>query len=149
MPSGFISGNYLSSRISQRVSLDRAISYGFAVKVIGCALLILAPMVGDFGAARFVLPMFLIGIGGGLITPNGFAGVVRGDPSLAGTASGLSGFMQMGAAALATLIMGAIPHDTLLPYATLQIGLTLFGAGFFWLFIRIAQRNEAAVSGGR
>jgi DHA1 family bicyclomycin/chloramphenicol resistance-like MFS transporter len=146
MPFGFISGNYLSSRISHRVSLGRAISYGFVVKVIGCALMIFAPMVGDFGAARFVLPMFLIGIGGGLITPNGFAGVVRGDPSLAGTASGLSGFMQMAAAALATLVMGAIRQDSLLPYATLQLGLTLLGAVFFWLLIRTALRNEKAVS---
>lgn len=146
MPSGFISGNYLSSRIAHRVSLDRAIAYGFVFKVVACALMIFAPMIGDFGAARFVLPMFLIGIGAGLITPNCFAGVVRGDPSLAGTASGLSGFIQMGAAALATLVMGAIRHDSLLPYATLQLGLTLLGAVFFWLFIRHALRNEKAVS---
>lgn len=142
MPSGFISGNYLSSRIAERISLDRAITYGFVVKVIGCGLLIVAPLVGDLGAARFVVPMFLIGIGSGLIIPSGFAGVVRGDPSLAGTASGLSGFMQMAAAALATLAMGAIRHDSLLPYATLQLALTLLGAVFFWLFIRLSQTKE-------
>jgi DHA1 family bicyclomycin/chloramphenicol resistance-like MFS transporter len=142
MPCGFISGSYLSSRITHRVSLTSAIAYGFVIMTIGCALLILGPMVGDFGAASFVLPMFLIGLGGGLVTANGFAGVVRGDPSLAGTASGLSGFMQMAAAALATLVMGAIPQDTLLPYAMLQLGLTLLGAVLFWLLIRLALRKE-------
>jgi len=141
MPSGFISGNYLSSRVSQRISLDRAISYGFAVKVAGCALLIFGPLAGDFGATWFVLPMYLIGIGSGLIVPNGFAGVVRGDPALAGTASGLSGFVQMATAAAATVVMGAIDQSSLLPYALLQLGLTLLGAVLFWQLIRIASRK--------
>ncbi|MHA1538668.1 MAG: multidrug effflux MFS transporter [Alphaproteobacteria bacterium] len=150
MPTGFISGNFLSSRISHRVSFDRAISYGFGFKAIGCALLVLAATmggsgIGGIGAAGFVVPMLFIGVGAGLITPNCFAGVVRGDPSLAGTASGLSGFIQMGAAALATLVMGAVSHDTLLPYATLQSGLTLLGAVLFWLLIRMSLRREKAV----
>lgn len=141
MPSGFIAGNYLSSRIAHRVSLDRAIVYGFVLKAIACAMLVLASMIDGFTAAGFILPMVLIGIGGGLVTPNCFAGVVRGDPSLAGTASGLSGFIQMTTAALATLVMGAIHDDTLLPYAAMQSALTLLGAAMFWVLIRRALRK--------
>lgn len=141
MPSGFIAGNYLSSRIAHRVSLDRAIVYGFVLKAIACVMLVLASMIDGFTAAGFVLPMVLIGIGGGLVTPNCFAGVVRGDPSLAGTASGLSGFIQMTTAALATLVMGAIHDDTLLPYAAMQSALTLLGAAMFWVLIRRALRK--------
>ncbi len=146
MPSGFIFGSYLSSRISHRVSIDRAIAYGFAVKILAGALMISAAAIGDFAAAVFILPMIAIGAGAGLVTPNCFAGVVRGDPSLAGTASGLSGFIQMAAAALATLVMGALRHDSLLPYATLLFGLAILGMLSFWLLIRRAHKTEKAVS---
>jgi len=102
---------------------------------------------GDFGAARFVVPMVMIGFGAGLITSNSFAGVVHDHPKLAGTASGLSGFMQMASAALATIAMGAIPADTMEPYALLQLSLTLFGALLFWIFIGLATRRQREVQG--
>ena len=145
MPCGFISGNYLSSRIVRRVSIDRAIVYGYLLKLIACVLIIAAPTFGDFGAVRFIFPMFLIGIGAGLIMPNSFAGVVKGDPAQAGTASGLSGFIQMASAAIATIAMGSISTTTLLPYAMLQFVLSVLGIGLFWLLISFAWRQERAV----
>ncbi len=145
MPAGFISGNYLASRIAQRVSIDGAIFYGFLLKLAAGVLIIVAPSIGDFGAARFIVPMIMIGLGSGMITPNGFAGVVKGDPALAGTASGLSGFLQMAGAAVATYFMGVIPHDTLAPYGVLQLMLALVGTVVFGVFINLAWRQERAV----
>jgi len=147
MPAGFITGNFLASRIAAIVSMDRAIAYGYLLKFAACVTILAAPYMGDFGAARFVVPMVVIGFGAGLITSNSFAGVVRDHPKLAGTASGLSGFMQMASAALATIAMGAIPADTMEPYALLQLSLTLFGALLFWIFIGLATRRQREVQG--
>ena len=50
------------------------------------------------------LPMMLVGAGNGMTLPNANAGAVSVRPDLAGSASGLGGFLQIGGgAALATL----------------------------------------------
>lgn len=146
MPSGFISGNYLSSHILRWISLDRAIMYGFALKVVAGIILIFGPTFGDFGAAQFIVPMFMIGVGAGLITPSCFAGVVIGDPAIAGTASGLSGFFQMAFAAIGTFVMGLVSHSTLQPYGLLQMSLAVIGVTFFILLITLARRGNRVMS---
>ncbi|MBZ0217078.1 MAG: multidrug effflux MFS transporter [Fimbriimonadaceae bacterium] len=146
MPSGFISGNYLSSHILRRIGLERAFVYGYALKLLACAIFMIGPVFGDFGAAGFLVPMVLIGFGAGLITPSGFAGVVRGDPAIAGTASGLSGFFQMAFAAGGTFVMGLIPHDTLRHYGMLQTALAILGIATFWLLIGFARRRDRMAS---
>ena len=76
-----------------------------------------------------VTPLLLMGIGHGLAMPNANAGGVSIHPHLAGTAAGLSGFVQMIGAGLATVGMSAVPHDTAWPIAVLFIATAVITIG--------------------
>src|SRR5207248_10871621 len=60
-------------------------------------------------SALFV-PMAISSIGNGLSQPPGIAAGLSVYPRIAGTASGLLGFLQMMVAALGTLLIGRLPQ---------------------------------------
>jgi len=147
MPAGYITGNFLSSRISTRIGVARGTILGYCGMLFGGALLlVLAPTV-TFSLPVFVAPMLVIGLGAGFVTSCGYAGVVQGDPSLAGTASGLSGMLQMAMTALATLAVGMLDEITLMSYGWLQTSLTALGLAMFVL-LAVMWRSPAASEAG-
>ena len=96
---GFMAGNLLAARVTARVGLDRMILIGSAL-ALAATLLALALLVG-WGWAPIALfgPMLAAAFANGLTIPNAQAGAISVEPALAGTASGLAGFLQMFAAA--------------------------------------------------
>ena len=56
--------------------------------------------------------MAISSIGNGMSQPPGVAAGLSVYPRIAGAASGLLGFMQMGVAALGTLLLGLLPRDS-------------------------------------
>ena len=59
------------------------------------------------------LPQMIIGFGNGLLLPTSIAGAVSIRPQVAGTASGLTGFIQMAIGAAAAQLGGlAVAHAT-------------------------------------
>lgn len=93
---GYMVGNGISGRYSERIGIDRMIGIGTYLCFTGCALGVLAFSLGAFSPYSLFLPMFLVAVGNGMVLPNGIAGAMSIDPALAGTAAGLAGFMQMG-----------------------------------------------------
>jgi DHA1 family bicyclomycin/chloramphenicol resistance-like MFS transporter len=63
--------------------------------------------------ALFV-PMAISSVGNGLSQPPAIAAGLSVHPRIAGAASGLLGFLQMMIAALGTLLIGRLPHDSAL-----------------------------------
>jgi DHA1 family bicyclomycin/chloramphenicol resistance-like MFS transporter len=60
-------------------------------------------------------PMVGVAFANGLTVPNAQAGAISVDPLLAGTASGLAGFLQMSMAAVVSQAVGMLQDGT--PYA--------------------------------
>jgi len=60
-------------------------------------------------------PVMLVGIGNGLSLPSATASAISLRPDLAGTASGLTGFLQMAVGSLATVVVGHLQDDTVFP----------------------------------
>jgi DHA1 family bicyclomycin/chloramphenicol resistance-like MFS transporter len=58
------------------------------------------------------MPMALSSIGNGLSQPAAMAAGLSVYPRIAGTASGVMGFMQMAVAAIGTLALGLFPRDS-------------------------------------
>jgi DHA1 family bicyclomycin/chloramphenicol resistance-like MFS transporter len=58
--------------------------------------------------ATIFLPQIVIGFGNGLLLPTSIAGAVSIRPQVAGTASGLTGFIQMSVGALAAQLGGHV-----------------------------------------
>lgn len=144
MPSGFVLGNLLSSRISGRLGMDRTIYLGNGCSTLFMIVMLGIVLAGYQNGAVFFIPIHLMGWGNGLIIPNGFAGAVAGDPRIAGAASGLSGFLQMTAGAAATLLVGLVVPNSFTEFTALLMILTGLGWLSFGLLLRAAARRGAA-----
>src|SRR3546814_16606533 len=70
-------------------------------------------------------PVMFVGVANGLSLPSAIASAISLRPELAGTASGLVGFLQMMVGALATLLVGHLQVDTALPMALIMIAASI------------------------
>jgi MFS transporter, DHA1 family, multidrug resistance protein len=98
---GYMTGNFFAAQSSVRFGIDRMIWWGtllsLAAVAVEIALVVALP---DGGPWIIFAPQVLISFGSGLLMPNALAGAVSVRPQAAGTASGFTGFLQMGLGAL-------------------------------------------------
>lgn len=140
---GFMAGNFFAAKLSPRFGIEPMILAGIAFSAAGAAVSIaLAAAVPEAGPATVFIPQFAISFGNGLLLPNAIAGAVSVRPQAAGTASGLTGFAQMGLGALAAQVSShALAGATsALPMAFIMFALCLAAAAaYFGLVRRPAQ----------
>jgi DHA1 family bicyclomycin/chloramphenicol resistance-like MFS transporter len=99
---GFMAGNFAVARLTARLGIDALIWWGIALTVIGSSVSItLYVFLPGWEMVAIFIPHLVIGLGNGLLMPTAIAGAVSVRPQVAGTASGMTGFIQMtiGAAA--------------------------------------------------
>jgi DHA1 family bicyclomycin/chloramphenicol resistance-like MFS transporter len=116
---GFVIGSFLSSRIVMRTGIERLIWIGGIV--VAVAGIVTALISGLAQAWALIPPLALLGLGAGLSMPNAMTGSVNLQPHLAGTASGLTGAVQMVGASAATMAMAATDIQTAIPIAVVFI----------------------------
>ncbi len=113
----FMAGNFTTARLSRRLGINRMVLGGSAGTLFGaCVLVLVVPAVYVTPWALF-LPMMFIAFTQGLSMPNSLAAVISLRPDLAGAASGLAGFLQMGTAALVAQVIGSIQSGSPYPMA--------------------------------
>jgi MFS transporter, DHA1 family, multidrug resistance protein len=108
----YILGSAVAARLTVRLGIARMFVAGLALSLGSGALLALWVVGFGLSAWAMFIPMALSSIGNGISQPAGVAAGLSVYPRLAGTASGLMGFLQMIAAALGTVIVGVSPHDS-------------------------------------
>jgi DHA1 family bicyclomycin/chloramphenicol resistance-like MFS transporter len=141
-----MSGNFVAARITPRVGLDRMVVIGSVLVVVGTGLAAALLGSGMWTTLALVGPMMLTTFGNGLAIPNAQAGAISVDPVLAGTASGLSGFVQMLVAALVSQAVGMLQNGTPYPMLGFMVGcavLSLLG------FVLLAGGAGPALSSAR
>lgn len=125
---GYLSGNLVAGRFSERVGGERMILAGLVPFFLGVtAFWVLSGWQHPLG---LFLPMQLVAFSNGMCLPNMIAGAMSVRPSLAATASGLSGGMQTAFGVLLTLAVGALlpaGDAWLFAFATLSAAVTLVG----------------------
>jgi MFS transporter, DHA1 family, multidrug resistance protein len=126
----YVLGNYATARWSKTIGLDRMARIGNLLGLAPAAFGLLWALSFELHPIGFFLPVMLMGFTHGFAQPNLIAGAVSVNPSLAGSASGLLGFVQMTLGALATYIMGHAQDGTMLPLAIL-IAACALGAVLF------------------
>jgi DHA1 family bicyclomycin/chloramphenicol resistance-like MFS transporter len=118
---GFGSGGFVSGRLSARLGIGRTIEIGCAILLVsallgvGLALAGAGTAPGLWKVASVVVPMALMFFAGALIIPNATAQAISPYGQVAGSASSLLGFMQMGAGAVMGAVVGATFSDSALP----------------------------------
>jgi DHA1 family bicyclomycin/chloramphenicol resistance-like MFS transporter len=136
---GYMAGNFFAAKTSARFGVDRMIWWGTLISLIGVAIEVALVLgVPDGGPAIIFVPQILISFGSGWLMPNALAGAVSVRPQAAGTASGFTGFLQMGlgglsAQAVSHLLDGA---TTALPMVLAILAFALAGVVAFVGLVR-------------
>jgi DHA1 family bicyclomycin/chloramphenicol resistance-like MFS transporter len=135
---GFMLGNFITSRTSQRYGVDRMIGIGLVLLLIGSVLTIATVAAfPDGGPWTIFVPQLAISIGNGIFLPNCVAGAVSVRPRAAGTASGITGFVQMATGAVAAQGMSHIiaTATTAMPLAIAMGVLSAAASIAFYMFL--------------
>jgi DHA1 family bicyclomycin/chloramphenicol resistance-like MFS transporter len=104
----FALGNFLAGRLSQRLGVARMLSLGTGITTLGAVLALAAVAVLPPNLLLFFGPMCIVALGNGITQPNAVVGALSARPELAGTASALTGALQMGFGALMTALVGLV-----------------------------------------
>lgn len=118
---GYMSGNFIAGRITPRLGSDHMISLGTSISLVGTLILLVVTLADGLTVASLFMVSCIASFGNGFAMPNGFAGAVSVDPSRAGAASGLSGFMQMTISAAMMRMVGVWLDDTALPMVAMMV----------------------------
>ncbi|NKB45483.1 MAG: Bcr/CflA family efflux MFS transporter [Alphaproteobacteria bacterium] len=136
---GYLSGTILANRYSQRMGIDRMVRIGTGVAVVTTGLVVVLMLAGVWHPLAVFIPITLMGTANGMALPNASAGALSVYPELAGAASGLTSFIQLGVSAVFAQVSGSLQNGTPHPLA-----LYMFGAAILaWLSFEMFKRAEA------
>ncbi len=113
-------GNFIAARTAVSKGLLYMLRVGTAVTTIGAFLCLLAVLLLPPSILNLFVPMVIVAIGNGITQPNGFAGAVSVRPHLAGTASGLTGCVQMSFGAVMTWLAALLEDGSGIATASLM-----------------------------
>src|SRR5258707_9494634 len=86
---------------------------GIGVEIAGVALsTVLTAFALHWGPAIVFLPQLVVNFGNGLLLPGAISGAVSVRPQAAGTAAGITGFMQMALGAAITQFAGTLMAES-------------------------------------
>jgi DHA1 family bicyclomycin/chloramphenicol resistance-like MFS transporter len=134
---GFFAGSLVAGRLAARTGLDRTLRIGLVLGVLGGGIMIGLTAAGHASVEGILAPMAVFSAGLGLVMATGIAGALAAFPQVAGAASALLGFVQMGLGGLASVAAGLTPHASPLPMAAV---VTTFAAAGLLAFAGLARR---------
>lgn len=144
---GFIAGTQIAAKLTLKLGIERMVLAGALVSLAGgasmagLAWLGLAPR-GYSGAILITLPMVVYMAGMGIVLPNANAGALGPFPQMAGAASALTGFLQMGVASLLGIAVGHLHDGTARPMATLILMAAVATVVTYFALVRTAARGR-------
>ncbi len=144
---GYLTGSIISMRIAAQVGGPRMLSAGIALILAGGLSMAALALLGVTSPLAIAVPQTIYLVGIGITVPQGLAGAMRPFPHMAGTASSLLGFIQMGGAGLfGALVVSFLPEEATpaahLPLA-LAVALSALMAAAARLLARWAEARAA------
>lgn len=129
---GFAAGSLLAARLPDALTYARRVRIGSVLGFAATAAGLAAALSGQWSLWWVLAPMAAYGVTLGVTMPASQAGAVGAEPTLAGTASGLSGFLGTALAAAATQVAGLAANGTPVPVAigVCAAALASLGAAF-------------------
>ncbi len=137
---GYFIGNWVVTRSPDRHNLRRLLTRGILIQAIGGCLGLAAALLGWWHPFWIFAPWAIMAFGQGYILPTVTANVVALAPAFAGAASGLLGFSQQMAGALAVQLMASTSTATPIPVTAFVASVTALG----WLAFRLRRYHVAS-----
>ncbi|MCK5622783.1 MAG: multidrug effflux MFS transporter [Alphaproteobacteria bacterium] len=144
--STYATGSWLAGRLEGRLSTRRTITAGLAAAGLATALMLL--LAGELSLARVIGPMMLFVFGFGLLIPACTAAALQPFPRIAGSASAMMGFLQMGVGAVGSLILSKIYDGTAASLGLVMAMMAALGAAGFLLLAPGRAAEDAAAGEG-
>lgn len=143
IPLGFMSGNYVARHFGNRWPMDRMIGLGASVALLGIGLAIVLQLLGMNQPLALFAPVALAVFGNGITLPNAQAAAINEFPEVAGSASGLTGFLQMSFSAVAAQSVALIYNGTVYPLLLLMLTASALSMLSFQLGVTRSRSGSA------
>ncbi|SOD99088.1 multidrug effflux MFS transporter [Caenispirillum bisanense] len=144
---GYITGAFGGGRLSGRLGIERLLAFGSLVAALAGVAAAGLAWAGVETVVAVILPVSIYFFGAAVLMPNGTAGAISPFPRMAGTASSLLGFLQMGAGALTGWLVGLLHDGTTRVMTT---SMALCGVAALLCFVLLVRggghRAEAAAA---
>jgi MFS transporter, DHA1 family, multidrug resistance protein len=141
----YLAGGFLANRLVGKLGLDRLILGSAFLLLAGSSLMLAFSLVPVVTVASVLGPMALWTMGIGISLPNSMAGALSPFPRIAGSASALMGFMQMGVGAAGSIAVARLHDGTVTPPASALLCFAAVGYGLWW---RLVWRRRATLAAG-
>lgn len=141
IPLGFMGGNYATRLLTQRFSINQLISFGGGIAVLGISAALTFQMLGHSHPLALFVPVAIAVFGNGITLPNAQAAAINEFPQYAGSASGLTGFMQMALSAVAAQAVAWIYNGTAFPLLLMMLCASALSLGLFHFGIKSPLRS--------
>jgi DHA1 family bicyclomycin/chloramphenicol resistance-like MFS transporter len=147
-PIGFFCGNFVSSRVGNRMSNETMVLIGSSMAMMTVTIQALVVLSGTVTPMTLFIPGFFITFSQGIALPYAQVGAMAAVPALAGTAAGVGVFMQNFFGATFTQIYGLIADGTPRRMALVAMISAAFGlaAGALPYWLKRRRRIEQSSS---
>ena len=145
--SGFILGNEVARRFGKKFGVQRMIKFGVSISVFGILIAIGSQFSGIKHPLILFAPIALTIFGNGVTLPNAQASAINEFPQLAGTASGLTGFLQMAFSALFAQLVSIVFNGTAYPLLFIMLFASLASLYFFTTSMKLADGTSPKATG--
>lgn len=140
IPAGFMVGNYVARHFGRSLDMDRMIAIGATIGLAGIALAVALQLIGLHTPLALFAPVSLAVFGNGITLPNAQAAAINEFPQFAGSASGLTGFLQMSFSAIAAQLVALIFNGTVYPLLILMFVASAMSLLSFRLGVPVRRR---------
>lgn len=148
MPTLYVVATYISRRLSAHIAVDRIILAGVFLSATGGLLQVIFGLWGVTTPYPVLFAFAISNFGTGLVLANCYAGALSTvQPSIAGQASALGGFLHMGWGAIVSVIAAGMTHTSSLQFALAQMTTTWLGAATAIYLIFVIKRVQAPKGG--
>lgn len=137
---GYMAGNFAMSRLAVQIGTARMVRIGLAISSVAMTVAVALSLSPWWSPLTLFLPLAFNALGNGLTIPGATAAALSARPELAGSAAGLMGALQLGAGALATVLISWLV--TLWPPALIAMMWLMTGLGLFSLRFNSFKRND-------
>ena len=136
VPMGFMGGNYATRMLTKRFSINQLISLGGSIALLGISVALSFHMLGLSHPMALFVPVAIAVFGNGITLPNAQAAAINEFPQYAGSASGLTGFLQMAISAVAAQAVAWIYDGTAFPLLVMMLCASALSLGLFHVGIK-------------
>ncbi len=144
VPAGFMLGNYIARHFGKSTGMNRMIGLGASIALFGIALAVLLQLLGWHTPIALFAPISLAVFGNGITLPNAQAAAINEFPEFAGSASGLTGFLQMAFSGVAAQLVAVIFNGTVYPLLGLMLVASILSMLSFRLGVPLPKASRQA-----